>query len=118
LNVQTLRYYERRGLLPPPARSVGGHRLYSPEAVARLRAIRAAQRLGFTLDEVAELLGDGRRRRAGRRLDERAAAKLVEVEGRIADLQLVRQRLLAVLAAECDSLVDCRCGRACLPPAP
>ena len=60
VNTQTLRYYERRGLLAEPARSHGGHRAYPPEAVATLRVIKAAQRLGFTLDEVAELLDVGR----------------------------------------------------------
>lgn len=56
VNIQTLRYYERRGLLAEPERSNGGHRLYDEDAVTALRVIKAAQRLGFTLDEVAELL--------------------------------------------------------------
>jgi hypothetical protein len=55
VNLQTLRYYERRGLLTPPQRTPGGHRLYAPEAVTLLRVIKAAQRLGFTLEEVADL---------------------------------------------------------------
>src|ERR671910_770958 len=63
VNIETLRYYERRGLLAEPDRSPGGHRLYPPEAVTALRVIKAAQRLGFTLDEVAELLDAGRRHR-------------------------------------------------------
>ncbi|MGP3973504.1 MerR family transcriptional regulator [Streptomyces sp. 8N114] len=49
MNIQTLRYYERRGLLAEPERSNGGHRLYGEEAVTTLRVIKAAQRLGFTL---------------------------------------------------------------------
>ncbi|WP_244187727.1 MerR family transcriptional regulator [Streptomyces regalis] len=48
VNVQTLRYYERRGLLAEPERSNGGHRLYGEDAVTALRVIKAAQRLGFT----------------------------------------------------------------------
>ena len=56
VNLQTLRYYERRGLLAEPERSLGGHRLYPPETVTALRVIKAAQRLGFTLEEVADLL--------------------------------------------------------------
>ncbi len=55
INVQTLRYYERRGLLEEPARTSGGHRMYPRETVTVLRVIKAAQRLGFTLDDVAEL---------------------------------------------------------------
>jgi DNA-binding transcriptional MerR regulator len=88
VNVETLRYYERRGLLAEPGRSPGGHRMYPREAVTVLRVIKAAQRLGFTLDEVADLLDVGRHRHRsapGRRardagLQERAQAKLVEVE--------------------------------------
>lgn len=56
VNVQTLRYYERRGLLDEPDRTLGGHRVYAPDAVIVLRVIKAAQRLGFTLDDVADLL--------------------------------------------------------------
>ena len=59
VNLQTLRYYERRGLLAEPDRSPGGHRLYPPEAVTVLRVIKGAQRLGFSLDEVADLLKTG-----------------------------------------------------------
>jgi MerR family mercuric resistance operon transcriptional regulator len=65
VNQQTLRYYERRGLLAEPDRSAGGHRLYPPEAVTVLRVIKAAQRLGFSLDEVADLLEVGRHRHPG-----------------------------------------------------
>src|SRR4030088_2260847 len=68
VNIQTLRYYERRGLLHEPERTLGGHRLYPPEAVTVLRVIKVAQRLGFTLDEVADLL-EVSRLRAGRRAD-------------------------------------------------
>ena len=53
VNVETLRYYERRGIIAEPGRSLGGHRLYPEETVTTLRVIKAAQRLGFTLDEVA-----------------------------------------------------------------
>ncbi|MFI6163184.1 MerR family transcriptional regulator [Micromonospora sp. PTRAS2] len=66
VNPQTLRYYERRGLLAAPQRSPGGHRLYPPDVVTLLRVIKTAQRLGFTLDEVAGLLDAGRHRHGGR----------------------------------------------------
>jgi DNA-binding transcriptional MerR regulator len=73
VNVETLRYYERRGLLAVPDGSPGGHRLYPAEAVTVLRVIKTAQRLGFTLDEVADLLEVGRHRhrpaRGGRTRD-------------------------------------------------
>jgi MerR family mercuric resistance operon transcriptional regulator len=117
VNLQTLRYYERRGLLAEPDRSLGGHRLYPPEAVTVLRVIKAAQRLGFTLDEVADLLEAGHR--GGRRpagLQARAAAKLAEVDARIADLTVVRQTLLAAAAAGCDDLLACAASPCCPLP--
>jgi DNA-binding transcriptional MerR regulator len=118
VNQQTLRYYERRGLLPEPDRSAGGHRLYDPAAVTVLRVIKGAQRLGFTLDEVADLLEVGRLRHRGRRpdpgLQAQARAKLAEVEARLADLTSVKQTLVAALDAGCDDLVACA-GSECCP---
>ncbi|MBX6389103.1 MAG: LLM class flavin-dependent oxidoreductase [Frankia sp.] len=102
-------YYERRGLLAKPERTLGGHRLYPADAVTLLGVIKAAQRLGFTLDEVAELLDTGRRRHAGVDLAERALAKLDEVNARIRDLEAIRSVLTAVVEAGCDSLTDCTC---------
>ncbi|WP_406514837.1 MerR family DNA-binding protein [Streptomyces sp. NBC_00873] len=119
VNVQTLRYYEQRGLLPEPERSLGGHRLYGGESVTVLRVIKAAQRLGFTLDEFAELLEAGRHRHgrpiAG--LQERAAAKLAEVDAKIADLTTIRTALVAAVEAVeagCDDLTVCA-ESACCP---
>ena len=117
VNLQTLRYYERRGLLDEPDRSLGGHRIYPPEAVTVLRVIKAAQRLGFTLDEVAGLLDAGQHRhgrRPGPGLHARAQAKLAEVEAKIADLQVIAATLRAAVDAGCDDLVTCA-GRACCP---
>jgi DNA-binding transcriptional MerR regulator len=115
VNVQTLRYYERRGLLAEPDRTLGGHRVYAPETVTVLRVIKAAQRLGFTLDDVAELLEAGRhhhgRHHHGRRgrdgLRARAAAKLTEVEAKLGDLAVIRDALAAALDAGCDDLMTC-----------
>jgi DNA-binding transcriptional MerR regulator len=121
VNVETLRYYERRGLLAEPRRSPGGHRLYDSGSVTTLRVIKAAQRLGFTLEEVAELLEVGRHRhrslgaRSGDAgLQARAQAKLVEVEERITDLAAIRDNLRAALDAGCDDLVACA-GTDCCP---
>ena len=86
VNKETLRYYERRGLLEEPVRSPGGHRLYSDHAVQTLRIIKAAQRLGFTLGEVADLLEVGKRRGRTPGLQDRARDKLAEVERRMSDL--------------------------------
>ncbi len=117
VNLQTLRYYERRGLLAEPDRSLGGHRLYPEQAIITLKVIKAAQRLGFTLDEVADLLETGRHRH-GRRPDvgllARAQAKLAEVEAKIADLQVIAGTLRAAVDAGCDDLVACA-GAPCCP---
>jgi DNA-binding transcriptional MerR regulator len=115
VNLQTLRYYERRGLLPDPPRTLGGYREYGDDAVALLRVIKAAQRLGFTLDEVAELLDTGRRGHPTPDLQERARAKLAEVEDRMADLARIRDGLLQVVQARCDSLTHCTCQDCPLP---
>ncbi|MBX6384579.1 MAG: MerR family transcriptional regulator [Microbispora sp.] len=118
VNVQTLRYYHRRGLLKEPRRSNGGHRLYPPEAVTVLRVIKAAQRLGFTLGEVAELLETASRRhgRPDGGLRARAAAKLAEVERKIADLEAIRRTLTEALDAGCDDLVACAASPRCPLP--
>ncbi|WP_306205857.1 MerR family transcriptional regulator [Actinoplanes sp. RD1] len=111
VNPQTVRYYERRGLLAEPARSLGGHRLYPESAVTVLRVIKAAQRLGFTLDEIADLLESHREGMAGR-----ARAKLTEIEAKIADLQVIATTLRAAVAAGCDDLVACTAHPACPIP--
>lgn len=117
VNPQTLRYYERRGLLAPPARSPGGHRLYPAEALTLLRVIKTAQRLGFTLDEVADLVDLGRHRH-GRRpevgLRARAADKLTETEAKITDLQVIAATLRSAIDAGCDDLTTCA-SNACCP---
>lgn len=118
VNAQTLRYYHRRGLLREPRRSNGGHRLYPPETVTALRVIKAAQRLGFTLDEVADLveLGGHRHGRSGGGLRARATAKLAEVEQRIADLRMIRETLIQAVDAGCDDLVACAASPCCPLP--
>lgn len=125
VNLQTLRYYERRGLLAEPVRTPGGHRVYPAEAVTLLKVIKTAQRLGFTLEEVAELLEAGTHRhpstqRDSRRPDaglhDRARAKLAEVEAKIADLVVIADTLRAALAAGCDDLVTCADEPSCPLP--
>ncbi|RKN50354.1 MerR family transcriptional regulator [Micromonospora endolithica] len=110
VNLQTLRYYERRGLLAEPDRSLGGHRLYPEHTVTALKVIKAAQRLGFTLDEVADLLEAGQHRHARRQdagLQARARARLSEVQAKIANLQVIAGTLRAAVDAGCDDLVAC-----------
>jgi Hg(II)-responsive transcriptional regulator len=102
VNPQTVRYYERRGLLSQPARSRGGYRVYPAEAVQRVRFIRRAQKLGFTLAEVEMLLhlaeGGPDSCEKARGL---ATEKITDLERRIADLQAL-QTGLARLVATCE----------------
>ncbi len=119
VNVQTLRYYERRGLLEEPDRTLGGHRLYPPETVTVLRVIKAAQRLGFTLEEVGELLEGGQHRHGARSsagLRARVTAKLIEVEAKLADLAVIRDTLYEARDAGCDDLIACADSSCCPLP--
>ena len=101
VNVETIRYYERRKLVPQPARGTGAYRRYGQDHVRRIRFIKRAQTLGFSLDEVATLLEleDGTDRRSIRRI---AAARLAETRRRLADLQRI-ERALAHLLHECET---------------
>jgi MerR family mercuric resistance operon transcriptional regulator len=100
IGVETVRFYERQGLLAQPARRASGYRQYDEGVVARLRFVKRAKELGFTLKEIAELLA--------LRLDpdttcveirQRAQAKLADIEARIRDLQKIRQALLGLTAS-------------------
>jgi Hg(II)-responsive transcriptional regulator len=94
VNVQTLRYYERRGLLPRPPRRTSGYREFPADAVRIVRFIKRAQDLGFTLDEIEELLRlrtDTRRDRA--RIRAVAARRVRDIERRIAELQAMNTAL-------------------------
>jgi len=94
VNVQTLRYYERRGLLPRPPRRTSGYREFPDEAVRVVRFVKRAQDLGFTLDEIEELLKlrNDRRRDRGR-IRTVAGKRVREIEGKIAELQAMKQAL-------------------------
>ena len=101
VNIQTIRYYERRGLFPTPRRTAAGHRQYPHDAVARLRFIKHAQELGFSLDEIQDLLG--LRVRHGAACDAvecKTRQKIEVVQQRIRDLQRMK-RTLERLAAAC-----------------
>ena len=98
--IDTVRYYERLGLLPPPLRETSGYRRYQPDDVGRLRFIRRAKALGFTLDEIRALL-----ELSSRRMDDmagmKAAAiqKLADVEAKVAELNRMRAGLQALVAS-------------------
>jgi len=98
-----MRFYERAGLLPKPARTTSNYRLYPDEAVIRIRFIRRAQQLGFTLNEVRDLL-DLRVNRKNSCSDVRhlAREKVADIQARIRSLQNMRKALLK-LAEQCDT---------------
>jgi DNA-binding transcriptional MerR regulator len=112
VNVETLRYYERRGLLPEPARTPNGHRRYSDETVRFVRAVKEAQGLGFTLAEIEEYLKVAKRGTvaASETLRVRMATKIDEIDARLAGLRRVRADLARVVGCGCDSLDHCTCG--------
>jgi MerR family transcriptional regulator, copper efflux regulator len=98
VGIDTVRYYERAGLLTPQSRLSSGYRRYSELELARLRFIRRAQALGFTLKEVRELLSLSALRDVGR-VKRSAQTKLTDVERRIAELEKVRAALAKLIAA-------------------
>lgn len=98
LSVDTLRYYEKIGLLGPIARTVSGIRLYTDKDVSRLNFVRRAQKMNFSLTEIASLLKmreDPQRARTGVR--ELTAAKLAEVEARLSEITSLRDELQLLL---------------------
>jgi MerR family copper efflux transcriptional regulator len=99
VGIDTVRYYERSGLLAPHARLPSGYRRYRELEVARLRFIRRAQALGFTLTQIKELLKLSAQRDVTR-IKRSAQAKLADIDRRISELQRVRDGL-AELVANC-----------------
>jgi Hg(II)-responsive transcriptional regulator len=94
VGVETIRYYERGGFLPPPERLASGYRVYTVDAVNRVRFIKEAQALGFTLNEIAELFGltdDPHADCAS--VNKRAQAKLLEIDDKISRLTAMRKSL-------------------------
>ena len=94
VNVQTVRYYERRGLIPKADRTPGGYRQYTGESVARIRFIKRAQDLGFSLREVADLLNLRiRRDTACAEVEAKASSKISLVEQKIGELEAIKSAL-------------------------
>jgi DNA-binding transcriptional MerR regulator len=105
VTVDTVRFYERRGVLPTPQRRPSGYREYEASTVERIRTARALQELGFTLDEVIEALRAHDAGETGRedqlwRLD----AVVDRIDGKIAELQRTRASIVETVA-------ECRAGR-------
>lgn len=106
VSIDTVRYYERRRLLPPASRTGGGYRLFPAETVERIRFIKQAQGLGFTLDEIGQLLsGDGKGAEECRDVRDLLRAKLSELDERMTAMREFRKTLARQLAA-CESELD------------
>jgi MerR family transcriptional regulator, copper efflux regulator len=100
VSIDTVRYYERHDILPLPKRQASGYRQYGEQDVARLRFVRRAKGLGFTLVEIRELLALSSRREddmAG--LKSTATEKLADVERKLAELERIRDGLKALVAS-------------------
>ena len=102
VNIQTVRYYERRGLLAKPPRTASNYRLYSEDSVRRVRFVKRAQQLGFTLKEIKGLLAL-RLKPTSRSsaVKDRATAKIADIEEKVRTLQRMK-RALTKLTAACD----------------
>ena len=98
--IDTVRYYERQGLLPLPARTASGYRQYGHDDAARLRFVRRAKALGFTLEEIRELLGLSARREADMAgIKAAAMQKLADIDDKLAELQRMRAGLDSLIAS-------------------
>ena len=108
-NIETIRYYEQVGLLPPPPRSAGGHRLYGEGLVRRVNFVRRSRDLGFSIEEIRELLQlvDGGTYTCGE-VEKLARNHVREIRRKIADWKRL-QRVLETMAAQCsgDAVPDC-----------
>ena len=90
INIETIRYYERRGLIPEPPRRVSGYREFTPKYIERLRFIKRTQALGFTLKEISGLLALADRNPVCKDIRKFAEAKVKDIEIRIHDLQKIK----------------------------
>jgi DNA-binding transcriptional MerR regulator len=113
VSIDAVRYYERRRLLPAAPRTEGGFRLFTPDTVERVRFIKQAQELGFSLDEIGELLATGGAREC-RRVRDHLTVKLSEVDERIRMMQDFRKTLARHLAA-CERELSRNAGNAVCP---
>lgn len=109
VTIETIRYYERVGLLPKPARTSGNYRLYEDIDANRLSFVRRSRDLGFSLDDIKRLLDLAEQKsRSCRRVNEIAAEHLADIRGKLLDLKRM-ERVLASLVKSCSqgSLPDC-----------
>ena len=104
INLESIRFYEKEGLLPKPPRTAGGYRMFSPDDVRRVRFIKRAQELGFTLREIEDLIELRESPRRGAEVRAVAAAKVEDIERRIQQLGAMRKALGGLVeACDCES---------------
>ena len=97
---ETVRYYEKRGLIPSPSRTAAGYRQYTEEYVERIRFVRRAQELGFTLQEINELLAlRADPEVSSSAVKKQAEAKIAEVEEKIRDLSRIKKALSRLITS-------------------
>ncbi len=109
VNLETIRYYERIGLIPAPPRSAGGYRRYDDTAAKRLRFIRRGRKLGFGIEEIKTLLQlAGQPEQPCHEADQLAKAHLQEVEAKIADLLAMRDVLAGLVGCQSNSAEHCK----------
>ena len=116
--VETIRYYEQIGLLPAPSRTGGNFRAYTPEHLGRLSFVRRARDLGFTVEEVRELLGlSDQKHRSCKAVDAIAREHLADVDRKIAGLKALRGELSSIIEqCGCGTIAECRIIEALAPP--
>jgi MerR family mercuric resistance operon transcriptional regulator len=110
VDLETVRYYERRGLLPKPPRSASGYRLFPTDAARRLRFIRRAQELGFSLKEIRELLSlRASRTTTSRDIRARAEAKIGDIDAKVRSLGSMKKALRKLTSAceRCVPVTEC-----------
>jgi len=111
MTVETIRYYEHRGLITPQQRTPAGYRLYLPDALPRLRFIRRAQSLGFSLDEISDLLSlSDKPTESAKEVKKITQSRISDIEARLRDLKRMKQAL-STLEKRCTghriSTVEC-----------
>ncbi len=110
VNLETVRFYERRGLLPKPPRSASGYRPFPSDAARRLRFIRRAKELGFSLKEIRELLSlRVSRTTTSRDIRTRAEVKIADIDAKIKSLESIKKRLrkLTNVCEGCVPVAEC-----------
>jgi len=110
VNLETIRYYEREGLLKKPPRTAAGYRLFPSDSAQRLRFIKRAQEIGFSLNEIRELLALRMEPRTKREhIRARAESKIADIENKIRTLEAMKRTLQDMTARcdECGMLSDC-----------